>query len=688
MKTANALLLLLSAHAMAAVEVKDAQLTAEADIGHLAFSLSGSTTYKVFTLENPSRVVIDLSDAHLAGSLPNVNFRGSPVRSMRSGTRHGRDLRVVLELNGDAALQNYVLQPADKQGYRLLIALKQPGVARTAAREAVVATAPVPSATEQTPSESLAKSMEEGRQAMAKGDYAQAITLYTKILENPPHPYSQDALEYLGLARERNGHLALAKAAYDGYLNLYPQGEGADRVRQRLAGLLTAQAPAQKKLRDEQRPTAPSAWNVYSSFSQYYRHDASAFNGSASVTTQSSLNTNLDVSGQLRRADYELRTRFSGGYRNDFLNDNRKDLLNISSLYVDAATAHRDLAGRIGRQSLTRGGVLGRFDGAYVGYKLNPFIKLNAVSGYPVELIAPDHINTDTVFYGVNLDLGTFANAWDFNTFAIEQTSEGLLDRRAAGGEIRYFQRNYSLFGLADYDVSFNTLNTAMLLGNWTFAENAMLSFVADHRKSPVLTLRNALIGQGTTSLATLLQRFSESEIRTLAVDRTPDSTSYTLGLTYPLNAKLLVAGDVTQATISSTPASGGVEAMPSSKDTSYGVQLMANDIIREGDMNILGVRQDDNSTSDTTSVNLNLRYPVNTAWRLNPWLRIDHRHFKADSSNQWTIAPAFRATYQWGKQFNLEAETGGERSTRNMPGGTADKSKEFYFSLGYRVDF
>ncbi len=46
---------------------------------------------------------------------------------------------------------------------------------------------------------------------MTDKDYAGAIRLYTKILEQPDNQYSQDSLEYLGLARERNDQLAQAR---------------------------------------------------------------------------------------------------------------------------------------------------------------------------------------------------------------------------------------------------------------------------------------------------------------------------------------------------------------------------------------------------------------------------------------------------------------------------------------------
>jgi len=679
MKYLTILLFLLSAQATATVVVGDAQFSADADshIGRMTFTLSGPASYKVFTLSDPARVVIDIRDAHFSGAFPGVNFSGSPVRNLRSAQRNGTDLRIVLDLNSGATLKSYALQAVNGKKYMLQIDLHHTGATHDDAAAATAA---------QLPADPIARSMEEARQALANNNYALAIALYLKILKYPPNSYSQDALEYLGVARERSGSLALARNTYEDYLKRYPQSEATDRVRQRLVGLVTAQAPARKKLPDEQHPLAPAGWKVYSSLSQYYRHDSTASNGASPVATQSALNTNLDVSGQLRHTEYELRTRFSGGYLNDFLTDNKKDLLNISSLYVDAATAHRDWSGRLGRQSQISGGVLGRFDGLSLSYVVNPFVKLNAVSGYPVDLIAPDRVNSDTTFYGVNFDLGTFANAWNFNAFGIEQTSQGLLDRRALGGEIHYVQRNYSLFGLVDYDIAFNVLNTATLLGNWTFADNAMFNFIAAHGKIPTFTLRNALIGQGTTSLAVLSQRFTEEEMRAMAKDRTPDSTNYTLRFSYPLNAKLFLDGDLILSTVSSTPASGGVEAMPADRDNSFGLHLIAYDLLKQGDMGIFGMRQNNNSSSDTTSLKLLLRYPI-AAWRLRPWLRIDHRRYAVDGSRQWTLAPGFRATYQWRRRLQLEAETGGEWSMHDAA-GTTDKYKEFYFSLGYRVDF
>jgi hypothetical protein len=105
--------------------------------------------------------------------------------------------------------------------------------------------------------------MDEAGGAMIDRNYRRAVQLYTKILRNPDTVFRQDAQELLGLARDRNGQMAHAKAEYEKYLKLYPEGPGADRVRQRLSGLLTAASKPKGKLRKAKRPETgdESAWD-------------------------------------------------------------------------------------------------------------------------------------------------------------------------------------------------------------------------------------------------------------------------------------------------------------------------------------------------------------------------------------------------------------------------------------------
>jgi len=535
--------------------------------------------------------------------------------------------------------------------------------------------------------EKLAQYMEEARQSMAGEDYSRAITIYTRVLEYPDHPYQQDALEYLGLARERKKQFAHAKADYEKYLTLYPKGEGADRVRQRLAGLITATVPAQAKLREEKQRKETSSWQTYSSLAQYYRHDASTTDTSGTTVNQSLLSTDLDVSSRLRNSDYDIRGRFTGGYDLDFL-DNNGDESRITSLYFEATDRQRGLFERVGRQSQSSGGVLGRFDGLLFGYHVTPVTRINIVAGYPVEFFNLDAIRTDKKFYGISFDFGTFANAWDFNTFVIQQNIDGILDRKATGGEIRYFKDNRSLLALVDYDISYQALNTVVILGNWIMPDNTTFNFVIDQRKSPILTTSNALLGQPVSSISELLTLFSEDEIRQLAVDRTPDSRSYTIGASRPLDSRFQISGDVTLTNLSSTPASGGVEAFESTgNDYFYSLQLIGNSLIKEGDLGILGLRYADTSSATTSTLSINSRYPVNSVWRVNPMLRIDRRVFIADDSLQWTYSPSVRVNYRWHRNAQFELELGGEWSNHDFT-DTTEKFSAYFLNAGYRLDF
>ena len=128
---------------------------------------------------------------------------------------------------------------------------------------------------------------------------------------------------------------------------------------------------------------------------------------------------------------------FTAGYLRDFTDDEDHDT-RVSSLYFDIADSGRKYFLRAGRQSRSSGGVLGRFDGGLFSYQLNKKLKANIVAGSPVNR-TKDGLETSRVFYGASFDIGTLAKAWDFTAFAIEQTNSSLIDRRAVGGEARYF---------------------------------------------------------------------------------------------------------------------------------------------------------------------------------------------------------------------------------------------------------
>lgn len=546
-----------------------------------------------------------------------------------------------------------------------------------------------PATTQSSPAQDrLGSLMEEGRQAVAQGDFPRAIRIYTKVLETADSPYAQDALEYLGLARERNGQTAHAKAEYEKYLELYPKDPGAERVRQRLAGLLTAREAPRKKL-PETKPAAAKTmtWNNAGSLSQYYRRDTSSIDNAGATVTQSALITDLDLSTRGRNEDYDIRARFNGGYTYDFLSDG-ENLSRVSSLYVDVGNRRTGLSGRLGRQTRSSGGVFGRFDGLLLGYQTNSAGKLNFVTGHPVERTTDTSINNDKTFYGISSDLPRLMENWDYSVYAITQRVDALTDRNAVGGEARFLDNTRSLLALLDYDVHFQQLNIFTLLGNWNRDEHTSYNFTLNQSRSPFLTTYNALIGQTVTQVSNLQDTYTKGQIEDLALDRTSQSRALSGGMTRTLNDRFQINADITISSLSGTPASGGVEAGEGTgNEFLYSAQFIGNSLLKQGDLAIAGLVYADASTTNTTTLTLNTRYPVNEFLRINPRLRLDFRQYEQDDRTQWITTPSIRFDYRYRRNLDFDADVGAQWSTRDTA-TTTEKTSGYYVYLGYNLGF
>lgn len=533
----------------------------------------------------------------------------------------------------------------------------------------------------------LADLMEQARQAMLEAQYNLAIEAYGKLAAMPDHAYRRDALELLGLAYERTGRFDRARTEYDRYLLLYPEGEGAERVRQRMAGLVTAAWQAPKKLDAPKAKTAADEWRVTGAFSQYLRRDASDFEGEGEVVQEFSLSTQVDVNARLRTKDYDIKTRYSGGYLHD-LEDATGNQGQVSYLYADISQRGQGWFGKVGRQRASGGGVLGRFDGFELGHRLDTRISLSLLGGFPVERSTDLSPETGRHFFGLNLETGPWAQYWEFNGYFIEQQADGLLDRRALGGELRYSHPSRSLYTLADYDISYGELNILTTQGTWTLEDKTTFNFIFDYRNAPPLTTSNALIGQTAETLDELSVSYSEDQLRELAQDRTPHNYMATVGVSRPLNERYRLEADFTGSNLTPTPASGGVPANPGAPNEFYfSTRLTASNLWRKGDVHILGLRLADTASSDQTSLSLNSRLPLSDGWRINPRLQLDQRQFKDSDDTQLTALPGVRLERYWNKRYYIELDSGIEWSRRETWLGTQEY-RNYYINLGYRVDF
>src|SRR3569623_155057 len=105
----------------ATTQVEQIRYTSAADATRVTINLSAPTSYRLFSLSNRERVVIDLSDARLATSRKGLNYSGSLLTSIRSGPRPNGGLRLVLDVAVKTRPKSFLLQPADDQGLRLVV---------------------------------------------------------------------------------------------------------------------------------------------------------------------------------------------------------------------------------------------------------------------------------------------------------------------------------------------------------------------------------------------------------------------------------------------------------------------------------------------------------------------------------------------------------------------------------------
>ncbi|NII09135.1 N-acetylmuramoyl-L-alanine amidase [Oleiagrimonas sp. C23AA] len=118
-----------------AADVQGARVWSGKDYTRLVFELSGPVKYKLFQLDNPHRVVLDLADSQIRHGFDGPGGSGL-LKDVRTGRRpHGT--RLVLDLNGATHPKSFVLKPSDGSGYRLVVDLypkgkKMPAVAKAA----------------------------------------------------------------------------------------------------------------------------------------------------------------------------------------------------------------------------------------------------------------------------------------------------------------------------------------------------------------------------------------------------------------------------------------------------------------------------------------------------------------------------------------------------------------------------
>ncbi|HVZ68745.1 MAG TPA: hypothetical protein VG891_04730 [Rhizomicrobium sp.] len=543
------------------------------------------------------------------------------------------------------------------------------------------------------------KILEQAKAALTANDNPRAIQLLTKFLQGPDNASMPEARELLGVARERNGQGAHAKAEYEQYLKDYPNSSGAGRVRQRLAALLSrALHPGETAGAPGEEP--PSLrWETNASISEYFYHDEMSTTvrdeGSQIVVDngltalQSELVSAVDASVGVTGEDFQARLRASGSYTKDFLTG-VNDRLRVSELYLEGSDASRTLFARIGRQYRSSGGVLGRIDGALLTVKASDRFKVDVVGGFPVDTTW-SHFGTKRYAVGASVDY--FDGPFSGDVYFLRQMNDGFVDRQSVGAEARYVNNTLSAFGTLDYDVHFNKINLALFTGNYMFADQTSINIAADYRRAPLLRTSDALIGQSFTALSDLLSTYTRAQIDRLALDRTAMSTSLFASAGHPLNEQFTVSLDGTLWNMQGMPASGGVPEIPATGTQYYfSGHLTGSSLISDGDLGMLSLGYSKMANSNRYTFDFNTRYPVTRELRIGPRIFFSYRDISSSGSlgssgSEYVARPTLRLNYRFRPNVEFELD-GGAEWQRDLLGSTTTKTWDYLVDFGVRIDY
>lgn len=538
-----------------------------------------------------------------------------------------------------------------------------------------------------TAGDSLEKMMNDGREALKNGNNARAIQVFTRLLSMPPHKYSQPALEFLGVARERNGQEAHAKALYQEYLKQYPKSEDAVRVKQRLDELISGQITPKMRLKEEKRAEDKAMESdFYGSISQYYYRGLTETEQVGSIVDESTLLSQLSLNWRLRNKEYDIRNVFYATHSRDFLGG-VSEPVTVDTAYSQIKNNRLNFTGKVGRQSGQGGGVLGKFDGAKATYGLSRNLSISGVMGYPVDISDKNSLQTEQPFFGVGFELDREGKGIDILPYFIRQQVDGIVDREAVGSEFRYFHPKGNFYSLVDYDISYSDLNIYMFRGQYNWRTDTVLNFNLDFRNNPLLFTTDALIGRTEESVADLLNTLSEQQVRDLAEARVGNSASFSTGISHTFNPQYQLSADITKAVqvyVLDDTTSGLVSEVE--QQTYLYVQLVANKWFNDRDTTVLGVRLSQTSSYDELSLSGSNRLPLGKLWRVDSRLRLDMR--QNDAGEEITkLRPSVKLDHNLNKQWHFESELGVEMwrygGDSNNPNYT-----RLFGNLGYRWSF
>jgi N-acetylmuramoyl-L-alanine amidase len=105
-----------------AAEIKALRVWAGPEYTRAVFDVSEPLDYRIFDLSDPDRLVLDIKTSTFAEGYEAAEAKGL-LKAVRSGKQGKNDLRVVFDLGEGVRPKSFLLPPAEKFGYRLVLDL-------------------------------------------------------------------------------------------------------------------------------------------------------------------------------------------------------------------------------------------------------------------------------------------------------------------------------------------------------------------------------------------------------------------------------------------------------------------------------------------------------------------------------------------------------------------------------------
>ena len=123
------------------VQLQNVRIWAAPDNTRIVFDVTGPVQHRLELLNDPDRVVIDISNARLPKAPAQPTAADKYLQMVRSGMRNQNDLRVVLDLKQKVESNSFLLPPNQHYGHRLVVDLFTPEDQR---KEQTVSVIPLP----------------------------------------------------------------------------------------------------------------------------------------------------------------------------------------------------------------------------------------------------------------------------------------------------------------------------------------------------------------------------------------------------------------------------------------------------------------------------------------------------------------------------------------------------------------